>query len=234
MKESKKKITFVIAAVVIVVICIAVFAKFGENKAENKESETTSITQQETTSEKISETTSEATSIETEMQETKAPVKGKNIVEAYISVIRESQKGRDLNSLNDRYDFYYVHDMDMDGIKELIVSQGTCEADFLHSVYTYENGKAIHIGEIGGSHSDLYRKKDGGLYRCFASQGFCSVDIITKKGNKLIEEEGKSFEELNMVKEYSCTAKEAFDYMGSNYGELMSCRIDDLSLVKEI
>ena len=58
-----------------------------------------------------------------------------------------------------------LYDIDGDGIRELIFSHGTCEADWINDVYTLENDtNVISIGSIG-SHVGLYTEPDGnGIY----------------------------------------------------------------------
>ena len=41
---------------------------------------------------------------------------------------------------------YCVYDMNKDGIKELIVKTGTCEADYVYRFYSCEYGKIITLG----------------------------------------------------------------------------------------
>ena len=57
---------------------------------------------------------------------------------------------------------YLLCDMDMDGVPELIVKTGTCEADYMVSVYTFRNGAAVKAGETGAGHSSFYGDSEGG------------------------------------------------------------------------
>lgn len=45
---------------------------------------------------------------------------------------------------------YCVYDMNKDGIKELIVKTGTCEADYVYRFYSCEYGKIITLGTFSG------------------------------------------------------------------------------------
>lgn len=82
-----------------------------------------------------------------------------------------------------------LYDIDEDGIRELIFSHGTCEADWINDVYTLENDtNVISIGSIG-SHVMLYTAPDGnGIYSQFEHMGYEKIDRFTKNGNALNEE----------------------------------------------
>ena len=82
-----------------------------------------------------------------------------------------------------------LYDIDEDGIRELIFSHGTCEADWINDVYTLENDtNVISIGSIG-SHVMLYTAPDGnGIYSQFGHMGYEKIDRFTKNGNVLNEE----------------------------------------------
>lgn len=70
-------------------------------------------------------------------------------------------------TLFDKYTHYLVyciHDLDDDGIKELIVKEGTCEADMRWKVYTISEGKVVLVDDFMGSHSWLYYRAEGGAY----------------------------------------------------------------------
>ena len=38
---------------------------------------------------------------------------------------------------------YFVYDFDKDGIPELVVKTGTCEADYALAVFSYRDGQAV-------------------------------------------------------------------------------------------
>lgn len=100
-------------------------------------------------------------------------------VEAYLPIVEE------IKYSYDEYCEYTLYDLDGDGIKELITSQGTCEADWFNTVYTLEDGYVSMIGEFYGSVM-LYVAEDGnGLYAVSGSMEFQNIDQITKNGNQL-------------------------------------------------
>lgn len=84
---------------------------------------------------------------------------------------------------------YALYDINNDGIKELIVSEGTCNADWTNDVYCVnENGLALWIGSFARP-VVLYEAPDGnGIYAVWGNQGLEEVTRITKNGSELEEE----------------------------------------------
>lgn len=83
---------------------------------------------------------------------------------------------------------YALYDIDQDGVRELIISAGTCEADWYNNIYTLEDGLVTMIGTLERN-SGFYAAPDGnGIYSVFGKQGYQEVQRITKKGNELVEE----------------------------------------------
>ena len=60
---------------------------------------------------------------------------------------------------------YCVYDMNKDGIKELIVKTGTCEADYVYRFYSCEYGKIITLGTFSGGSAGLYIRGGAVQYR---------------------------------------------------------------------
>lgn len=123
------------------------------------------------------------------------------------------------------YNIYYKYDIDKDGVDELLVEEGTCEADYRYQVYTVENGTSVHLGEIPGGHSVFYADEAGGkeayVLLAMGHMGCESVTKISIKNGKIVEEEQFS-RELGANDEYYQN-----DYM------LPYAELDDLSLLKE-
>ena len=57
---------------------------------------------------------------------------------------------------------YYFYDIDKDGVKELLVKNGTCEADYTYQAYTIQNNKSKYLGQISGGHTVFYKDENGG------------------------------------------------------------------------
>lgn len=76
---------------------------------------------------------------------------------------------------------YSLFDIDSNGIPELFVKKGNCEANYDYSIYTYENNQAKFIGTTNGGHSTLFGKTNatsGGLLLRMAHMGYQQVNEI--------------------------------------------------------
>jgi len=98
------------------------------------------------------------------------------------------------NFINDAKEWYHfyadcvLYDMDDDGVPELFIKFGTCEADYTWYVYAQENGKASLIGKTGGTrYSALHGCGAGGVYKSYGRQGNYGVNKIIKQDGKLLE-----------------------------------------------
>jgi hypothetical protein len=80
---------------------------------------------------------------------------------------------------------YTVNDIDKDGIKELIVRTGGCEADYQYMFYTYSNGQVVSLGSKVAGWSALYGLNGNGIYLYKARQGYETLYKLTKYGNQL-------------------------------------------------
>ena len=80
-------------------------------------------------------------------------------------------------------------DIDNDGVKELILSEGTCNADWINDVYCVNDyGLGLGIGSFARP-VVLYEAPDGnGIYAVWGNQGLEEVTRITKNGSELEEE----------------------------------------------
>ena len=83
---------------------------------------------------------------------------------------------------------YALYDIDGDGVLELIVLAGTCEADFVRRIYTVADGRAQYAGETFGGHSTLYECPEGGFYNMMAHMGYEEVYRVTYT-NRVVSEE---------------------------------------------
>ena len=137
---------------------------------------------------------------------------------AYSSVLEQvSQEYKD--SLGE-YLRYHVFDMDQDGVKELIVLEGTCEADNMWNIYTIKDGEPVYVGEFSGFHSSLYVDEEQNLFNLMAQMG---VENITQ----ISLEDGEIVEKSILEKEY--TSDEDFVYPSDT--ELPWAYITDHSLL---
>ena len=97
---------------------------------------------------------------------------------------------------------YALYDIDGDGIKEMITSQGTCNADWYNVVYTTSrNGEVSMIGKFYRNVSLYVAEYGNGIYTLYGIQGYQEVNRITKSGNS-ISEDLISTKELQPGEEY--------------------------------
>ncbi|MEA4805065.1 hypothetical protein [Acetobacterium wieringae] len=71
-----------------------------------------------------------------------------------------------------------LFDMDSNGIPELFIKTGSCEADYKYQIYTYENGQAKYMGSTSGGHATLMGKTNstgGELILLVAHMGYQQV-----------------------------------------------------------
>lgn len=80
---------------------------------------------------------------------------------------------------------YCVYVMNKDGIKELIVKTGTCEADYVYRFYSCEYGKIITLGTFSGGSAGLYECNANGVFVYSAHMGYETLYRVSKNGHKL-------------------------------------------------
>lgn len=60
----------------------------------------------------------------------------------------------------DEYTFHFITDIDKDGKAEYLLQTGTCEADYMLTVYQYRDGASNFVGEVGFGHSYVCQYPD--------------------------------------------------------------------------
>ena len=83
---------------------------------------------------------------------------------------------------------YALHDIDQDGIKELIISFGESDADWTNYVYTLENGMPQSIGNFSNPVLLYTADDNNGIYCVYGHMGYQKVDHITKQDNQILIE----------------------------------------------
>lgn len=53
-------------------------------------------------------------------------------------------------------DGYTLYDVDKNGVPELIVKFGTCEADYDGRLYTFDGTKVVYVDEFAMGHTSIY------------------------------------------------------------------------------
>jgi len=89
---------------------------------------------------------------------------------------------------------YLCYDVDKDGIPELITKTGTCEADYIGTVYYFRNGRVEKAGDFSLSHASLYSDPmNNGVILGWGSMGAaCAIRYSLRNGylteNQFFEE----------------------------------------------
>ncbi len=91
---------------------------------------------------------------------------------------------------------YGIYDVDKDGIPELLITTGTCEADYVTSVYCYIDGQVKALSELGSGHTQFYTyPDDNGIIQYIAHMGYGYAVRYTLKDGELIEDEDALLED---------------------------------------
>lgn len=118
---------------------------------------------------------------------------------------------------------YAIYDIDEDGVREIIISYGTCLADWQNDVYTLEDGKYVTM--IGTFYRDsiLYKAPDGnGIYSVSGMQMVQNIDRISKDG-RMLEVENIENRQLAPDEEYSSYPDPiSFCYFSNSYDVMVT------------
>lgn len=99
--------------------------------------------------------------------------------------VLENTEAEFAETMGGDYLLYGLCDLDGDGVLELLVMEGTCEADYIWRVYTVSETGAKDVGSFGGSHSLLYTDDEEGALCLHGIQGHEEIDRITYDGEYL-------------------------------------------------
>ena len=104
------------------------------------------------------------------------------------------------------YTWFRTLDINKDGVKELLLLNGTCEADYVYKIYTIGNGSARYIDEVNGSCVMFYEDENGGTEKYIISvqarMGCERVSKIWLKDGKVSTEEISYKEEVGIDEDY--------------------------------
>jgi len=89
------------------------------------------------------------------------------------------------------YNYYHIYDIDGNGVPELLIKEGTCEADYMFAAYTYdaESDEIIKLGELPGGHAvlaGLYGQN--GVLICTGHMGYEYIDKYTLHEKTIADE----------------------------------------------
>ena len=152
----------------------------------------------------IALTASVGANAKTKRTTSKRSVSTQNVKRAYIKKV---------NSLvGYEYDGYFLTDITGDGIPELWVKYGTCEADYMLDVYTYTSSGLKRILRTGAGHTGYYGYPNGKyVIAQMAHMGYEVLSRITYSGGKLHEK--KYYESPGEVDDYTQLKEPYFEYI---------------------
>lgn len=85
---------------------------------------------------------------------------------------------------------YYLYDVDKDGVPELVVKFGTCEADFDGRLYLFDGENAVYAGEIPLGHSAMATcPAQNGIILNYGHMGAAYMQKISLVDGELIFED---------------------------------------------
>ena len=80
---------------------------------------------------------------------------------------------------------YWLHDIDKDGMPELIYQTGTYEMEYEYHFYTYGEDGIVHLGDESAWHSELDLFDDGNLSIRTGAQGHVTVNTVNIVNNSV-------------------------------------------------
>ena len=83
---------------------------------------------------------------------------------------------------------YSLCDITGDDIPELIIKNGTCEADYNADIYTFDGEEVQFIDNIWTGHSSLYSNAGDGMYKYTGHMGAGALYYITVENGELVSE----------------------------------------------
>lgn len=109
-------------------------------------------------------------------------------------------------------DGYFLTDITGDGIPELWMKYGTCEADYMLDVYTYTSSGLKRLLHTGAGHTGYYGYPNGKYVICQnAHMGYEALSRITYSGGKLHEK--VYYESPGEVDNYTELKEPYFEYI---------------------
>lgn len=120
---------------------------------------------------------------------------------------------------------YSVYDLDGDGSPELFVKIGSCEADYMYSVYTMSPAGAKLIATLGGSHSYLCGLS--GQNACLLASGHqgyeCILELKLIDGiliqEVIYEAYGEEYHNLSGLPTYELSKREGLNWTSNPYDD---------------
>ena len=123
--------------------------------------------------------------------------------DAYAAVLDEKEAELEAaeaeSGFFNQYWYYTLYDIDKDGVPELIVKIGTCEADYRGEIYTFSNGRAQFVcDDLGLGHSGLYTDPGrNGLILMGGHMGYAWAERLCLENGSLVGAELLYEDDLN-------------------------------------
>lgn len=152
----------------------------------------------ETTTEKVTETT-EAAEAETETTTHEANVSAGGRMDMYPAVYQGEIRRVFEQTANEHDGMasveYAFRDLDADGIPELLLKYGTCEADFQIHIYRYdEECELKDLGVFGGGHTSFcYDENTGDFVILWGHMGAASIMYYQWENGTLVSKDHYDF-----------------------------------------
>lgn len=86
---------------------------------------------------------------------------------------------------------YSLYDVDKDGVPELFLKRGACEADFSTQVYTFRDGQISGLGSFSSGHSGLYTvPEEKAVLVWYSHMGYGDIEkFVVTDGNSFVHGE---------------------------------------------
>lgn len=113
--------------------------------------------------------------------------------EAYLAKLSDFRRDLESGTLEPSLwiNEYYIYDLDRNGIPEMLVRIGSCEADYQGCFYTYDESKGVvELGKVWLGHTSVYTYPEGdGLLLHMGHMGYATMEVVSIKNGSLSEEE---------------------------------------------
>ncbi len=107
---------------------------------------------------------------------------------AYVNKLGEYRNfNPEIDDFSETPDCYYLYDIDKDGIPELIIKFGSCEADYHGTVFTYAEGLGVkEVDTFGMGHTSLYSYPDGnGILISQGHMGYAYMEVLSLENGQV-------------------------------------------------
>ena len=114
------------------------------------------------------------------------------------------QEGADYDWLE-----YALYDMDQDGYLELLIQNGTCNADMTYEIYTTDGSECYYLGkEVGMAQAIFADPEEHSFYTYFGRQWVVTIYKVTVKDGKIESEVYFNGNDENYENEYPVLKKQ--------------------------